>query len=336
MSSRDFLARSGLDSAELAEPDGRITLAKHARAFDQLTKLLAPSGSASPFGELAPLQEEAPLLTSAWLNAPSARHAVEAFVRFRAILCDTVPLSLQANGETLRISYGPEGPEWFASVSAQATLATFVEVIRSYDQGLATEFRIQLTAERPTRYLLALEPRSVSCGGRTNWLEIPTARLDVPSNHHNADLLRVTHRTLTTQLADMHKWGRFSHKVELLLRQLFDAQVGSGIPAVVDLERVCAHFGLSRRVLSSLLAMEGLTYRGIRAVVRLQQARRLLQDTTLPVAEIGEVLGFDRHTSFTRLFTSLQGMSPLQYRKLHRGRIPFANARPVDRVAPVA
>jgi AraC-like DNA-binding protein len=45
------------------------------------------------------------------------------------------------------------------------------------------------------------------------------------------------------------------------------------------------------------------------------EAKKLLDDTALSVAEIGDKLGFPEPTNFNRFFKNMTNVTPLQYRK---------------------
>jgi AraC family transcriptional regulator len=55
------------------------------------------------------------------------------------------------------------------------------------------------------------------------------------------------------------------------------------------------------------------------SAVRLQEAKRLLQGTSLDVAGVSNQVGYGSLGTFTRRFTECVGMSPTQYRRLARG-----------------
>ncbi len=52
--------------------------------------------------------------------------------------------------------------------------------------------------------------------------------------------------------------------------------------------------------------------------LRIQKAKELLSGTTLPLKEISEQVGYYNVSSFTRRFKLTQGITPGEYRKLHR------------------
>lgn len=47
----------------------------------------------------------------------------------------------------------------------------------------------------------------------------------------------------------------------------------------------------------------------------LAEAQKLLKETTLSIAEIGQRFAYDEPTNFTKFFKSMAGITPLQYRK---------------------
>jgi AraC family transcriptional regulator of adaptative response / methylphosphotriester-DNA alkyltransferase methyltransferase len=48
------------------------------------------------------------------------------------------------------------------------------------------------------------------------------------------------------------------------------------------------------------------------------EAKRLLWETNLPIAEIGMTFAFDEPTNFTKFFKGMTGMTPMQFRKAGR------------------
>lgn len=51
---------------------------------------------------------------------------------------------------------------------------------------------------------------------------------------------------------------------------------------------------------------------------RMTQAERLLRDTELPVAQIAELSGYKRLSSLSEMFRRHTGMTPVEYRNMHR------------------
>ena len=79
--------------------------------------------------------------------------------------------------------------------------------------------------------------------------------------------------------------------------------------------RIC---GYEKRRLGRLLRQQGTTIVKEIAEVRAAKARRALSESTRPVAEIGESVGFRDPTIFSRAFKNWTGHSPRQFRKLQK------------------
>lgn len=63
----------------------------------------------------------------------------------------------------------------------------------------------------------------------------------------------------------------------------------------------------------------GMSPRQYRSRLKLRRATELLRDPMRPIAEIGEVLGYDDPAHFSRQFKRWSGVSPMQYRHLQAG-----------------
>ena len=77
--------------------------------------------------------------------------------------------------------------------------------------------------------------------------------------------------------------------------------------------------GFKERELRTRLHNMGTSLSREIALLREQQAARLLLETNTSVAEIGRAVGFEDPASFTRSFRRWTGMSPREYRHKHRG-----------------
>jgi AraC-like DNA-binding protein len=78
--------------------------------------------------------------------------------------------------------------------------------------------------------------------------------------------------------------------------------------------------GFKERGLRSKLHDLGTTLGREMALLREEKATRLLRETNTVIAEIGQAVGFDDPSSFTRSFKRWTGLSPKAYRQKHRVR----------------
>lgn len=85
------------------------------------------------------------------------------------------------------------------------------------------------------------------------------------------------------------------------------------------LEKMAAACGLSKY----RLAHKFKEYTGVAPVqyitrIRMDKAKKLLSESTMPVGEIAAVLGYDNALYFSRLFRKNEGMSPTEYRDMFK------------------
>lgn len=82
---------------------------------------------------------------------------------------------------------------------------------------------------------------------------------------------------------------------------------------------VAEAMGLNIEQISSrVLVSTGKSFRQLLNQCRLQKACRLLKETDLEIARIAETTGFSTVQHFSRVFSSINGLSPRKYRQKHR------------------
>lgn len=107
-------------------------------------------------------------------------------------------------------------------------------------------------------------------------------------------------------------------RTNLHVRQALD-YVGRHLTAPVSLDEAARAAGVSRFRLAHLLkATTGQTLLQHVKRLRAEEARRLLETTTLSCAEIATTLGFADQSHFTRHFREVAGITPAQYRRTRR------------------
>lgn len=90
-------------------------------------------------------------------------------------------------------------------------------------------------------------------------------------------------------------------------------------PAEMTLDKVAEHFHYSPEYMSrSIRRTTGYTFSELLARLRIENARRYLRDTTIPVADIGSMVGYETTEHFGRTFKKLTGKTPSEYRQASR------------------
>jgi len=82
----------------------------------------------------------------------------------------------------------------------------------------------------------------------------------------------------------------------------------------VSIEQTALALDMSIRSLQRDLNRDGTSFRDIASAVRLERARGLLSDTTLPITQIAIDLGYSAPAHFARAFRKATGLSPVEFR----------------------
>ena len=84
----------------------------------------------------------------------------------------------------------------------------------------------------------------------------------------------------------------------------------------IELADIADYVGISRTYASAVFREElGLTISEFILKERLLEAKRMLRDTDLTVANIADRLAFCSQSYFTKNFTEAEGMTPVEYRR---------------------
>lgn len=81
------------------------------------------------------------------------------------------------------------------------------------------------------------------------------------------------------------------------------------------IERVAEKLGSSTRTLSRYLRASNMSFSTLRNGVRSQHAERYLRDSSLPIVDIAERLGYSDQASFSKAFRSWTGQTPGDFRR---------------------
>lgn len=86
----------------------------------------------------------------------------------------------------------------------------------------------------------------------------------------------------------------------------------------ITLEDICELVGFSSSYFSVLFKKEtGEGFAKYLTRVRMEEAKTLLRETNMPVAEICEAVGYNDRKHFTQTFHKMSGLNPADYRKLY-------------------
>lgn len=111
--------------------------------------------------------------------------------------------------------------------------------------------------------------------------------------------------------ARRHRFGQVKTYVPQVLRHLYDSTAQD-----LSADAIAARFHVSRAKLNrDFRASVGQSLHAAVIDLRLSRASALLADSTLSVAEVARLCGFDAEEYFYAFFKRATGVTPLQYRK---------------------
>jgi AraC-like DNA-binding protein len=132
--------------------------------------------------------------------------------------------------------------------------------------------------------------------------------MDLPSAHHEPELLQLHERLASEQMARLEKQD-LVFQVSRLVAELLES-------GHANLEEVAARLGIKPRQLRTRLADAGTNFNQLVAEYRCKLAKRLLAGTDENIDEIVYLTGFSEPSTFYRAFKRWVGMTPIEYRKL--------------------
>jgi len=95
-----------------------------------------------------------------------------------------------------------------------------------------------------------------------------------------------------------------------------EAYIAENYARALTLEQVAAQATMAPTYFSRVFKQElGYTFTEYLTRVRIEEAKRLLRTTTLPVADIGYAVGYQGLNYLTEIFKSVEGITPGAYRR---------------------
>lgn len=131
--------------------------------------------------------------------------------------------------------------------------------------------------------------------------------MDLPSAHHEPELLRLHEQLAIEQVARLEKQDLVA-QVNRLIAELLES-------GHANLEDVAARLNIKPRQLRTRLADAGTNFNQLVADYRCRLAKRLLGGTDESIDEIVYLTGFSEPSTFYRAFKRWVGMTPIEYRK---------------------
>ncbi|WP_048995867.1 AraC family transcriptional regulator [Burkholderia multivorans] len=247
------------------------------------------------------------------LHSPDVRTVFEKLARYKR-LCGPQDLHLELSPKEVAVSTA-----WLSASTpppsrlVDVMFATLLLLLhRGSGQALPPK-RLELTRARSDEpMLMQFFGCPLKFRAKRDALIFDDRILETPFVTHNADLLHALLPILDEQVAKKRGNG-FLDEVRKALAKRMSGERPSA-------DKVAHELATSARTLQRRLGALGTSYQQVLDEVRRDTARRLLCTTSIEIAEIAFLLGFEELNSFTRAFRNWEGKTPKQWREF-RGAI---------------
>ncbi|WNW10310.1 AraC family transcriptional regulator [Pseudomonas sp. DTU_2021_1001937_2_SI_NGA_ILE_001] len=303
---RELLVGSGIDEADLARPDPRITTAQEARVCANALALRETFGL--ELGQRMHVSSYG-VLGYAMLLSDTLGSALELALRYPALLGTLFELHLEVRGEQawlLATHYRSE-PE-LAVFNAELCLGSLKVIC---DDLLGRPLPLQQARfAHPAPVYSKRYRRNFPCpvsfdavehgfAFPAEWLRRPLPLAD-----------RLTHRAMAERCRQQN--AEFTGRQAWLgrIRQHLAEQLASP----PGLEGLARQMNCSSRSLRRHLHDMGSSYQALLDSLRFERAKMLLAEQQWPVQRVAEALGYSETASFRHAFVRWSGIAPSHYR----------------------
>lgn len=237
------------------------------------------------------------------------RDALQRVARFKR-LCAPEDVLLQERKDRCEVvlTWAHSEGEVTPPALVDASMASLLELGRRGTGERLVPLSVELA--RPERARAALERHygtRVGFGSSKNRLTLSSRDLDRPFGSYNAELLDIVTPELTRKSEQQKQMAALSEQIKWAVRRRLTA----GRP---DIHSVASELAMSERSLQRKLTDEGITFQGLLSETRHEIALEYLSDSSLEIAEVAYLVGYEDQNSFFRAFRQWEDQTPSAWR----------------------
>ena len=313
VSPADVLRRAGLADDLLLQPSLRLAPRDYYRLWDSIEAALGDAPLGLRLCEAVRSESFSPPLFAA-LCSPNLLVAARRIAHYKPLI-GPIRLIVTEPGDRVTLEFA-----WLADPVAPPQSLVMMELLFCVTLArMGTREPLRPLAVTTTAPPSAIAPYEAFLGARVERgakHQVAFAASDAtrPFLTSNEALWAAFEPGLRQRLADLEAAATTARRVRAALLE----GLPSGLLASEDIARKLA---LSKRTLQRRLEAEGTGYQQVLNETRADLARHYLEKTTLPLAEISFLLGFDETNSFFRAFRSWTGSTPDNVRRLQGGAV---------------
>ncbi len=241
-------------------------------------------------------------------SASTVRHAGERFLRYSALLNETVTFGFEDRGEGAVLSQRVVGrPSCVGRHAGEMFIALVVRYIREITDSewhpSAIGFAHEAPADVSEHVAFFGAPLAWGCG--ENRVELPSSLLERPVVTRNEELFTMLDEQAARTIAKKPDEGLAKVRAAIA-RALEDGQPQLGA--------VARAVGMSARTLQRRLGDAGTSFQEAVDTERERLALRFIKDPKLALGDVAYLLGFSEISAFTRAFKRWTGTTPSRWR----------------------
>jgi AraC-like DNA-binding protein len=306
-----LLAAAGIDETLLAQREKRIALTQLERFIDA-----AVAATDDALFGLHTAQFVTPatynVLGYITMNSATLGEAIGKIDPYEKLVGDMGTTSISAHAGFTQLAWNCilQSPIARRHV-IENVLASWVAYARWIAGADRAPARILLEHDRDPRANPDEYRRHFGCdiafGAGINAVVIDSEFLDYPLAQSNQTLLQLLEQHAERELAQLAEPDDFPARVRAaILRALEHGHVSK--------HEIAESLHISERSLHRYLAQHGFGFQDMLDDIRIELAKRLLRDASLPMTLVTQSLGFAEDRSFFRFFRNKTGITPAQFR----------------------
>ena len=310
-SEAECLQGTGLTSADLLDErmESRFTLEQEFAFHRRLLQLSGDPLLGLQLGKTYTLETYG-LFGYAFLSAATLRQAMLVARNFGLLSFSLFEIQFEVQGTKATFAFAPSVPlpddllQYYADRDAAAVSLTG-------EFALGKKFpidRVTLShrhSEQRARYEAILDCPVEFNDTRTT-VRFPAQILETPMPMRNAQTSSICQQQCQMLLARLSKQGGLSEEVR--------AMIGSRPGFFPDIDFGAEKHSTTTRTLRRRLKLENSSFQQLTNEVRYRLAREYLGNSTLPVEDISELLGYSTPGNFSAAFKRWHGKSPRHFR----------------------
>jgi AraC-like DNA-binding protein len=308
-------AQAGIDCAAIADPDAVVPFDAYIRLLELAAQALDDDALGLKYGAQFPAGPMG-IYHYVVVSAATVREALQQSIRFLPLATTGHTAVFSEHGDVAHYTWSFAAPIDTLAQHSDSIIGLLVKRIRAMTDAGWMPVGVEVAHPKPRDHKAFTEflgPHVTFDAGAAR-ITIDAATLDQPSALHDPYLIKEMTRVAAKSVGPRtQNMGIVERVADQIIRGLPKGEAREPL--------VAARLASSVRELQRELAAAGTTFSGLLEDVRMETAKRLLEQSDLQLTEIAYLLDFSELSAFSRAAKQWFGMSPSVYRQQARSDV---------------